>query len=409
MSKYLSEFGWRLIIFTPSNAEMPVVDTSLVRDVADQHQILNHPIWEPYSWYKLLTGRKSGDTVYSGFISENGRQSVMEKISIWLRGNLFVPDPRKFWVRPSVHYLRQYLATNPVDAIISTGPPHSVHLIANQLAASIGMPWIADFRDPWTGIDYYPELKLTAYANWKHHRLEKQVLTSADRVVTVSPSWASDLGLISGRSIKVIYNGFDPDDYSTQAPALDQLFTINHFGSMNRDRNPRALWQALAILRQQGHPLIESLRVNLIGSVDYEVTRVVHQLGLEDLVSIQDHIAHDRAIKRMRSSQLLLLAINRTENARGVIPGKFFEYLGTERPILLLGPPNGDAAKILIQANSGRVADFDDTDTLVDALTDFYRAYLEGRLALVSRGFSEYSRRELAGQYCQLLDKLIDC
>lgn len=407
MSRYMADHGWKLVVFTPSNAEMPVKDNSLLDQIPPGIQIIKHPIREPYSIYKRFTGRKAKENVYSGFISEKGQRSITERLSIWLRGNLFVPDPRKFWIGPAARRLKRLLTDMQVDAVISTGPPHTTHLIAERVAIPAGIPWVADFRDPWTGIDYYSELQLTRFADRKHRRLEHRVLSRCSRVVTVSPSWARDLEQISGRHVDVIHNGFDSKDFQDDRAKLEDEFSICHFGSMNRDRNPIALWEAMAALQSQNHPLMKDLRVNLFGPTDHEIVRTIEKLGLKHYVSLLDYIPHEQAIKRMCSSHVLLLPINRTDDATGVIPGKFYEYLGAKRPVLLIGPRDGDAAKILETTACGRAADFDDTGTVMNALEAFHRDYGKGQLQIAAGSIDRYSRSALAERYAQLLDNLI--
>ena len=174
--KYLPKFGWEPIVFTVQNGEYPVIDNSLVNDVSSNLQVIKSPIWEPYSVYKKLTGRKKEETINSGFLVESEKSKFIENIGKWIRGNFFIPDARKFWIKPSVKTLSNFLIKHPVDIIISSGPPHSSHLIAKKLKSKFNIPWVSDFRDPWTNIDYYKELKLTKWADQKHKVLEKDVL-----------------------------------------------------------------------------------------------------------------------------------------------------------------------------------------------------------------------------------------
>ena len=407
MSRYMNQFGWKLVVYTPSNPDVPVEDLSLLAEIPEQLEVVTYPIWEPHGWYKLVTGRGRDSNVYSGFINESGERSTLDRLAIWIRGNLFIPDPRRFWVRPSVKRLDQLIRQRTFDSIVSTGPPHSMHLIAQKLAAKHQIPWVADFRDPWTGIDYYGELMLTGFADRRQHKLELSVLRSASRIVTVSPSWARDLGSLCDRDVDVITNGFDEQDFQLPAPGLDQGFTICHLGSMNRDRNPHALWQALARLQRAQHPLLSKLRVTLLGAVDNEVVKTVASLGLKNHVELAGFISHELAIERMRASQVLLLPINRTANAAGVIPGKFFEYLGARRPILLIGPPAGDAASLVQQCEAGEVLDFDDVDGVEQVLLNWYQRYEADELYLGGGAIDAYSRRALAEQYAGLLNELI--
>lgn len=407
MSRYMHQFGWNLVVYTPSNPELPVEDLSLLADVPAQLEVVTHPIWEPHSWYKLLSLRGRKSHIYSGFINETGRRSVLDRLAVWARGNLFIPDPRRFWIRPSVKRLDTLLRQRTFDALISTGPPHSMHLIAKKLAAVHNICWVADFRDPWTGIDYREELMLTRFADRRQQALELSVLRSASRVVTVSPSWARDLSVLGGRAVDVISNGFDEQDFQAPTPDLDRDFTICHLGAMNRDRNPLALWQALARLLRAQHPLLKKLRVILLGAVDNEVMKTVAGLGLSDYVEQTGFISHQSAIERMRASQILLLPINRTANAAGVIPGKFFEYLGARRPVLLIGPPAGDAASVLHECGAGAAFDFDNVGGIEQALCGWYRQYDGGGLFVGGGAIDAYSRRKLAQQYAGLLNELL--
>ena len=184
--KYLRDFGWEPIVYTPENPEYPSEDYSLYKDIPEGVEVIKTPIWEPYNIYRNLFGKK-GQKINAGFISETKKSGWKERLSIWIRGNFLIPDPRLFWVKPSIKYLKEYLEHNPVEAIVTTGPPHSMHMIGLGLKKlHPDVPWIADFRDPWTNIDFYKELNLTYLADKRHHQLEKQVIQSADCVVVVS-------------------------------------------------------------------------------------------------------------------------------------------------------------------------------------------------------------------------------
>ena len=245
MTKYLPEFGWQPIVFTPENPDASVTDESLVREVHPEIVELKTPIWEPYTLYRKLTGQKSDSKFKAGYISEASGGNWKSRLSVFIRGNFLIPDPRKFWIKPSVKFLKNYLSENKVDLIISTGPPHSMHLIALGLKKKFNIPWMADFRDPWTDIDFYEKLRLTCWADKRHKTLEKKVLKLADRVVTVSPSWQRDLEKIGNRKVDLVYNGFDPEDFELQTKVSHESFVISHFGAFNKDRNPASLWKAL--------------------------------------------------------------------------------------------------------------------------------------------------------------------
>ena len=209
-SKYLRDFGWEPVIYTPENPEYPEIDESLFKDIPIGTEVIKRPIWEPYNAYRRFTGQKKEEKIQAGFLSVKKKNHILEIISVWIRGNLFIPDARVFWIKPSIRFLLKHLATHPVDAIVSTGPPHSMHLIGLGIRKKLNIPWLADFRDPWTTIDFYHQLHLTRQADKKHHRLEKAVLSGADHVTIISWNCALDLNGILPRKYDVITNGFDP-------------------------------------------------------------------------------------------------------------------------------------------------------------------------------------------------------
>ncbi len=224
-------------MFTPENPERPVIDESLSKEIPDNIEVVQNKIWEPYSFYRKFTGRKAEDKIQTAFLTEKkSKAGFFEKVSVWIRGNLFIPDARKYWIKPSVKFLVKYLKQNPVDAIVTTGPPHSAHLIGLQLKDKLKLPWLADFRDPWTNIDYYRDLKLSKRADRIHHELEQKVLQRADAIVVISPGMEKDFQSIYQREYHVIPNGFDADDMKNlpEVNTSDDKFVLAHIGSLTR-------------------------------------------------------------------------------------------------------------------------------------------------------------------------------
>ncbi len=341
--KYLREYGWEPIVFTVDGGEVPVTDPSLIKDVPQGIEVIKEPIWEPYTLYKRVIGQKKEDKIQTGFLTENEKPKTIEKLSIWIRGNFFIPDARKFWIKPSVKRLSKYLKENNVDAIVSNGPPHTTHMIALSLKKKFGVPWLADFRDPWTNIDFYDKLLLSKWANKKHHKLEDEVINLADEVVTVSPNWAKDFLEQSKREFQVIYNGFDEEDFNNGTVELDKKFSFVHIGSMNKDRNPHNLWVVLGELCSEIEGFSEDVEIKMIGPIDIAVKQEIESNGLIENFNKLNYVPHNEVVNYLKGAQMLLLPINDTPNAMGVIPGKLFEYLAAKRPILCIGPVKGDS------------------------------------------------------------------
>jgi len=405
-TKYLREFGWEPIIYTPENPEYPSIDHSFEKDIPSGITVLKTPIWEPYNVYRNLTGKKNG-AINAGFISEDKKQGWKDKLSIRIRGNFLIPDPRRFWIKPSVRFLTDYILNNQVDALITTGPPHSMHMIGLGLKKKIpSLRWLADFRDPWTNIDFYKDLNLSGFADRIHHRMEKEVVKTADQVVVVSNGMKMEYDLLNPHKIDVVTNGYDESDEQIAAIQLDTKFSISHIGTLNAARNPNTVWKVLGELCQENPDLNSDLQIQLVGKVDFSVLETIREVGLEQHLVKINYLSHSEAIEKQQSSQVLLLLINNSGNAKGILTGKFYEYLAAKRPILGVGPTDGDAAEVLQDTGGGVMVDFDDEIATKKCLSDYYLHYRTKTLSVQSGSVARYSRRSLTGQLASILNSL---
>jgi hypothetical protein len=405
--KYLPEYGWEPVIYTPENPEIPAEDHSLDKDIPEGIVVIRTKIWEPYSAYKRFVGRKKDDKIKAGFLSEKKTPSFAENVAVCIRGNFFIPDARKFWIKPSVKFLVKYLKENPVDAIVSTGPPHSMHLIALGVKRKTGLPWLADFRDPWTNIDFYQELRLTAFGDKKHRKLEQDVLKAANKLVTVSWNWAKDFEILGAKNMEVITNGFDPDDFKEIQYKKSAKFEIIHLGSLNKDRNPIRFWEAIHELCKLDKSFRNALKITLIGQTDYSVIEAVTRFDLSDLVEKIDYKPHREVLQIAGNASVLLLPLNNTPHVSGIVPGKIFEYLALKRPILGIGPIDGDSARIISECKAGEVVGFEDKETIKSVVNRFYKGFISGGQVLVlNLEADKYSRKVLTGKISELLNEI---
>jgi len=405
-TKYLREFGWEPVIFTADGAEISMHDESLLSDIPIGVEVIKAPIWEPFDLYKRLMGKKD-EKINPGFLQKEKGNSFLQKFSVWVRGNFFIPDAKKYWQKPSVRILSSYLKDNKIDTIVSTGPPHTTHMIAQKVAKKFNIPWVADFRDPWTNIDFYHQLKLSYWADKKHKRLEKKVLEDADIVVTVSKSWAKDFLSISAIEPIVITNGFDPDDFFEVGKlALDKKFSITHIGSLNKDRNPFIFWKAINELIQEDSAFAADLEIKLIGPIDISVNEELEKYNLILQTTLIDSLPHKDVLSHLIQSQVLLLPLNDVPNIDGVIPGKMYEYFGAKRPIICIGKEDGDAAKIIQETQTGIVVDFSDSKRLKKEIFNMYQEYKKETLKVDSCDYMKYSRKELASKIANVLNTL---
>ena len=421
-AKYLPEMGWEPVVYTPSNPEAPALDESLAAEVSGV-EVIRTRIFEPYGLYAKLFRREKAAAPKVNTV-DAGKRSLAGRIALWLRGNLFIPDPKCLWVGPSVRFLQQYLQEHPVDAIVSTGPPHTMHLIARALARKTGLPWVADFRDPWTKVFYFKHLSLTACARRRHEKLEKQVLDEASRVVAVSPMVQDEFRAMTSTPVELITNGYDEDDYAcpseTQASG-EQTFTLVHTGLFARDGIPTVLWKVLAEKCAKDEEFRKKLRIVLVGKTDREVLESLSAAGLQEKVVDLGYQPHPVAVARQLEADVLLLPLRKEPEYKAVLPGKLFEYLGSGRPILGIGAPDGAMARILqdltasvpetgTAASAYAVCDWEEKvamtayiDKAWDAFCD--PSYVPGNQ--VSRpDVSRYSRRHTAAAMARLLEGL---
>jgi hypothetical protein len=388
--KYLPDFGFEPIVYVPENPSYPIVDENLLKEVPSSIKILKKPIKEPYGWASLLS-KKQTKTISSGIIKEKD-PSFMEKVLLWIRGNFFIPDARKLWVNPSISYLAKVIADEGIGTIITTGPPHSLHLIGLGLKKKYKVQWIADFRDPWTSIGYHKKLRLTESSRLKHEVLERAVLVKADKIVVTSHTTKSEFKAITPKPIKVITNGFDDE---LQPLELDADFTLSHIGSLLTGRNPLGLWQALQELNAENEHFKKSLKIQLAGVVGEEVLQSIEDFGLMDCVQQMGYLSHDKVLETQQKSQLLLLLEIDSEETRGIIPGKLFEYLNAKRPILAIGPHGWEAGSMVEQHQAGHMCLHKDVASLKSVLLEAFHNYQEGNLNCTSEGVERYHRRAL--------------
>ncbi|NOX48736.1 MAG: glycosyltransferase family 4 protein [Chlorobi bacterium] len=407
-AKYFRDFGWDPIIYTPEGGKVPVYDYSLLEEIPEGIQIIKRPIWEPYLWYEKLFHKGKEGGVYDIQFSEQSQSTWKGKIVNWIRSNLFIPDARKFWIGPSVKFLNNYLSENKIDVLISTGPPHSMHLIAYRIAQKRKLPWLADFRDPWTQIDYYHQLLLTKWADRRHRQLEHKVLTTAERVVTVSWGWARELERLGAGHVDVITNGYDEADFQIGDCKNFEYFRLTHIGSLNKDRNPNQLWNALQELVGENSILKGILKIQLIGPVDEEALRSIRYFGLQENLEHVNYVDHNRIGEYICGSHLLLLLINNTPNVQGIIPGKLFEYLYSKRPILCVGDPKGDSGKILNETGAGVTVHFKDKEKMKEVIAKHYQYFIDRQFVSVESGqLEKYSRKVLTQKMVKILNGMI--
>jgi len=367
--KYLGDYNIEPIVYVPENPTYPITDTSLLNDIPDAIRVLKQPIFEPYGLASIFSKKKTR-RISSGIIQKKKKQSLLERTLLWLRGNLFIPDARKYWVKPSIKYLSKYIEDEKINTVITTGPPHSIHLIGSSVAQK------------------------------KHKKLEGLVLNTADKIIVTSSTTKKEFSALTQKPIKVITNGYDEELPKCN---LDDKFTISHIGSLLTDRNPEKLWKVLAELVDEKVAFKDHLQIQLVGLVGKEVIAAITKNGLSSFTKELGYISHDEVVQLQPKSQVLLLVEIDAEETKGIIPGKLFEYLNAKRPILAIGPKDWEAAKIIKETNSGIGLVADDEIVLKNVLLEWFKLFQKGALESNSSGIEKYSRKELTNQLANFI------
>lgn len=398
--KYLPDFNIQPIVYIPENPTYPIIDEGLVQEVSDKAIILKNKITEPYGFASIFSKNKT-KKISSGIIPNQKKQTFIEKTFLWIRGNLFIPDARVLWVSPSVRYLKKYIRENKIDTIVTSGPPHSLHLIGLQLKKDLGVTWLADFRDPWTTIGYHKALKLSAFAGKKHKALEKEVLTTADTILVTSKTTKKEFEALTSKPIAVITNGYDVEQVTKQP--LDAKFTMAHIGSFLSERNPRILWEVLQELVAENIAFKNDFELKLIGATSQEILDTIAEFNLSDYVRNLGYVSHEEAVGHQRKSQVLLLIEIDSKDTRSIIPGKLFEYMVSERPIVALGPKDSDFAEIITSTNTGVFFTYNEKDALKTLLLKYFQEYQAQSLKVNAVGLQQYSRKSLTEKLSKLI------
>jgi hypothetical protein len=403
--KYLRDFGWEPIVLTAEKPSYQFLDYDNVKEIPEGIEIHKVPIFEPINAFKKITGRKKEVPLQNITNNSAKKKSILDKFGMWIRGNFFIPDARSAWIKPCVNYLDKYLENNHIDAILTDGPPHTNTVIGLRIAQKHNIPWLADFQDPWTQVDYYKELYIGKRADRIHKALEQEVFKAAKKITVASPSWKKDLESIGGKNVDVIYYGFDETDFAGFSAKKEDAFVIFHGGLLGQDRNPETFF---AVLREliNLYPIIGStIKLKFAGEVDLTVKNALEKHNLIEYTNLMGMIPRKQVIQEYEKASLLLLPINKADNAVGRIPGKLFEILRSAKPILVLGPDDGDVKAIVEAEKRGRSFDYDDKALLFSFMEDLILKNNTESLNFKSN-IDSYSNRLITEKVATYLDEI---
>jgi hypothetical protein len=405
--KYLPDFGYSPVVYTVENGEYMALDESLLREIPPEVPVFRKNIWEPTRLYKKLVGLPENAPLPVGAASEE-TDSLKKRISAWIRLNCFIPDAKLSIPFQMFALGKQIIREHQPDVVFSSGPPHSLHLLAYRLKKWSGLPWVADFRDPWTNIFYYKDQKRFFISKKIDRYLEKKVLNQADQCVTVGHQCALELHSKEyNLDFQIIYNGYDEQDFEQVNGKLSQQwFYITFTGNMNQYRNPEVLWKDLVTLQEQGDEILRYLKIRLIGVVHPKIEESIRNMGIQEYVIMEGYKPHREAVRALKESAILLLPISRSRGNVMNVTGKLFEYLAAQRYILSIGPKEGEAARIIRETGSGEVIDY--TESVIPFLKKVFTQWKDQTYHLNNTDrIRAFSRKAETGQLAQTFDQAI--
>lgn len=399
--KYLSRLGYNSFVLTvdPNFATYPQIDETLKNDIPDDAKVFYTKAWDPFTMYKKVSSNK--EVPYGGFANTK-KLDFKEKVLRFIRGNFFLPDPRRGWNKYAIEKAKEIIKAYSITTLITTSPPHSTQLIGLELKKQTDITWISDLRDPWTDLFYNNLLYQTRMAIAINKKLERKVLERADKVITVSEDVARLLCEKSQRvseKIAIIPNGYDPDDFSSPRQIRKKdTFYISYVGTISNDYPIDGFCEAMKLLDEK---IKSRIIIRFVGKLAPEHFGKLVKAGLKENIEEIGYVEHKLAIDYMHSSDILLLVIPNINNNKGILTGKIFEYLASNTPILLLGPENGDAAKIIEDSNAGFVSSYMNITRIKHIIMKLY----SGDLNTIKK--QQYANNSLIYSREKLTEKLI--
>jgi hypothetical protein len=415
--KYLREFGWTPIALVPEGAEYPARDESLLKELPDDLIIHRAPIFEPYDLYRKFTGKQKGVSLDVNVIKEEGAKlSMSERMAEFVRATIFIPDARIGWLLNAVREGRQILREYPVRAIYSSSPPYTPALVARRLHRLSKIPWVAGFRDPWTGFHNTPDR--WALPRAIDRSLERSVFKEANLVEVAWKGIANDAlkkyPELSREKFIHIPNGFDsadfpePDIRKRAERPHNEKCTITYSGSLYGPRNPLSFLKAVELLIERREIDPEKMKLRFMGRFGAEIHEMLERLAIRSMIEKIDYVPHARAVELLLDSDALLLIVDEVPSVAEIVPGKVYEYLGAMRPLIAIAPPEGAIGDLLRETHAGEAVRQSDIEGQARLIKAIYNDWLQHRsvFAMQPEIISQYERREATRTLAGLFDQI---
>ena len=397
--KYLPEYNIKPILYIPENPNYPIYDYSLNDEVSEKLEIIKNPITEISN---IISNSKSLNLIRSGNIPNPKEQSLFQRLLFFIRGNLFIPDMKILWKNKSIDFIENYLSKTKIDVVITTGPPHSLHLIGYELKKRLNIKWISDFRDPWVNLNYLNRFHLLPSVKRRHKKLRDKVLINSNSVIVTSEKLKKLYKEIAPNIFKIT-NGYD---YEYSTVNIDSKFSISHIGSLYPERNPKYLWDIIDEICINNEEFRSNLQINFIGNTSEKIIKYLSNKTFKSCVKFFDYVDYKRAIEFMCSSQILLMVEVNDNDSSYAIPGKLFDYLNSKRPIIAIGPDRSEVNQILYDTNAGKFFNYNESINLKLHIENLYNQYEMGSISYDAKNISIYKRKNLTEELSKIINKV---
>jgi len=391
---HLQNFDWKPIILTTKDETFTEKDESLLEKVNPNWEVIRTKANEPFNLYRKFIGKKPGEKLIASETISTENKSLVHKISVWIRMNLFIPDARIGWYFPAIQAGRKFLKKDKVGAIVSIGPPHTTHLIAKKLSVDFNIPFFPVFIDPWVDISYYRNFKRSRVTLIIDNHLEKSVLKKANKVIFITESMKEDYArkysFLENKSY-VLYWGYNEDDFKSlplnPLPKEGECKTIVHAGNIFDYQNPIMLWKEIKRRIESG----EKFRIKFFGTVAPLVKNSIKETGLEEITEYCGFLPYRQMLNELFNADYLLVCASEKRH----VPGKLFEYLRVGKPIIAFGNDNKEVERILQKTSAGRMYDYN------DHVSSFFETKFN--VELNSEKIMDFNRKNIAAELSNIL------
>ncbi len=406
--RYLKEFGWNPIVLTVSNGQFPAKDESLLEQIPKDVVVKRTHIFEPYDLYRLLTGKPKGSAIDVNVIKKDGAKiGFKEQLAEFIRATLFIPDARIGWLFTAKKEIDRIVKEYQIDAVYSSSPPYTCSLIAQYAQKKFEIPWVAGFRDPWTGFISSP--KRWFLPAWLDKRMEYKVFLKAkfiecawEGIIKDALSKFPDLN-----KDKFIHspNGFDSNDYPKIDRVENSKFTITYTGSMYGRRNPLAFFNAIEMLICENKISQSDFHIRLIGRFGDEIHTMIDNTSFKSSIEVISYLPHKDSIAKLMQSDLLLLIVDESKESAEIVPGKVYEYIGTRKPVMTIAPEKGAIADLINDTDTGLIAHQENLEGIKTNFIKFFEDWKNKTNRFIgNEEIAKYERKNSAKKLAELLD-----